>query len=123
LGSDPGWPLGKGGCAAKLALRGTITWSNFGPKGEDWMGFIFIATAWTGVPPTSNDEGALEWIERRRLLQACDPNVATRTAADLPMWDGDRFFVPLVFDNDPRPFHGTMPYDGDRPKDWTYERL
>jgi 8-oxo-dGTP diphosphatase len=39
------------------------------------------------------------------------------------MWEGDRHFLPLVFDDDPRTFHGTMPYDGDRPKDWIYERL
>jgi len=46
-----------------------------------------------------------------------------RDDADLPMWAGDRHFVPLVFDDDPRAFHGTMPYDGDAPKDWVYERL
>ncbi|MFT7474655.1 MAG: 8-oxo-dGTP diphosphatase [Verrucomicrobiales bacterium] len=107
----------------KLALRGTITWSNFGPKREDWMGFIFLVTQWTGTPPAHNEEGSLEWIDRTRLLQACDPCDLVRSAADLPMWEGDRHFVPLVFDEDPRVFHGTMPYDGDRPKDWKYERL
>ena len=39
------------------------------------------------------------------------------------MWPGDRHFVPLVFDDDPRAFHGTMPYDGDQPRSWTYERI
>lgn len=106
-----------------LQLRGTITWSSFGPKNEDWMGFIFLVTSWTGEPPPTNEEGALEWIERTRLLAACDDDPAIRDAANLPMWAGDRYFLPLVFDDDPRTFHGTMPYDGDRPKDWTYERL
>jgi len=106
-----------------LRLRGTITWTNFGPKREDWMGFIFLSTAWTGTPPEANEEGTLEWISRRRLLDACSDDLAVRTAADLPLWDGDRYFVPLVFDDDPRAFHGTMPYDGDKPKSWTYERL
>jgi 8-oxo-dGTP diphosphatase len=31
--------------------------------------------------------------------------------------------VPLVFDDDPRPFHGTMPYDGDTPLSWAFVRL
>lgn len=106
-----------------LSMRGTITWSNFGPKDEDWMGFIFLVTAWTGDPPASNEEGALEWIPRERLLRACSPDPGIRSAADLPMWAGDRFFIPLVFDDDPRTFHGTMPYDGDQPKDWVFERL
>jgi hypothetical protein len=28
-----------------------------------------------------------------------------------------------VFDDDPRAFHGTMPYNGDTPVSWAYERL
>ena len=107
----------------KIMLRGTITWTNFGPKLEDWMGFIFLVTAWTGTPPKSNEEGSLEWIPRERLLAACSEDETVRAEADLPMWAGDRYFVPMVFDNDPRAFHGTMPYDGDTPKDWIYERL
>ena len=108
---------------SELSLRGTITWTNFGPKREDWLGFIFLATAWTGEPPTSNEEGSLEWIPRTRLLGACSKDEAVRERADLPMWEGDRYFVPLVFDDDPRSFHGTMPYDADRPTGWEYERL
>ena len=107
----------------EVRLRGTITWSNFGPNGEAWLGFVFLATAWDGVPLTENLEGTLEWVERSRLLDACADNAASREAAQLPMWAGDRHFVPLVFDDDARQFHGTMPYDGDRPLDWTYHRL
>ncbi len=106
-----------------VALRGTITWTNFGPKREQWLGFVFLADAWEGAPLTANDEGSLEWIERSRLLAACSDDPAEVAAADLPMWAGDRHFVPLVFDEDPRAFHGTMPYDGDQPRSWTFERL
>jgi 8-oxo-dGTP diphosphatase len=106
-----------------LALRGTITWTNFGPKREEWLGFVFLSTGWEGEPPAANAEGTLEWVPRVRLLAACSPHEAERAAADLPMWPGDRWFVPLVFDDDPRPFHGTMPYDGDQPLSWDYERL
>jgi len=42
-----------------ITLRGTITWSNFGPKREDWLGFIYLVTAWEGTAPDSNEEGAL----------------------------------------------------------------
>ena len=106
-----------------LRLRGTITWTNFGPKRVQWLGFVFLVTAWEGEPPPANAEGTLEWISRSRLLAACSDDEAERAAAELPMWAGDRWFVPLVFDDDPRPFHGTMPYDGDRPLSWTFERL
>lgn len=106
-----------------LQLRGTITWSNFGPRSEDWLGFIFRSTAWKGTPPASNDEGTLHWIDRGRLEAACSPDATARENARLPMWEGDRHFVPLVFDDDERAFHGTMPYDGDRPVSWNYERL
>lgn len=105
-----------------FALRGTITWSNFGPRQEEWLGFVFVVSGWTGSPPPSNAEGTLEWVERTELLRACDPD--DREASDrLPMWAGDRHFIPMVFDDDPRPFHGTMPYAGDRPLSWEFERI
>ena len=106
-----------------LTLRGTITWTNFGPKGEEWLGFVFLADRWRGSPPTANAEGTLMWVDRARLLAACSDDADKRAAAGLPMWDGDRHFVPLVFDDDERAFHGTMPYDRDRPISWSYERL
>lgn len=105
-----------------FALRGTITWTNFGPKRQQWLGFVFLVDAWSGTPPPANPEGSLEWVARDLLLRACDPDDAE--ARDrLPMWAGDRHFVPLVFDDDHRPFHGTMPYDGDRPLSWHFERI
>jgi 8-oxo-dGTP diphosphatase len=106
-------------------LRGTITWSNFGPKREQWLGFLFLIDGWDGEPATDNPEGTLEWVARHDLLAACaEPTAANQQIRDtLPMWAGDRYFVPLVFDDDPRAFHGTMPYDGDRPRSWSFERL
>lgn len=105
-------------------LRGTITWSNFGPKREQWLAFVFLADGWTGTPPPSNEEGTLRWVPRAELVAACAPTGghAEDTPA-LALWAGDRHFIPLVFDDDPRPFHGTMPYDGDQPLSWDYERL
>ena len=106
-----------------IALRGTITWTGFGPRGEDWLGFVFLVDEWSGDVPQSNEEGELEWVERHRIVAACADDPAEARSARLPLWEGDRYFLPLVFDDDPRLFHGTMPYDGDRPLSWHFERL
>lgn len=105
-----------------MNLRGTVSWPGFGPHGEDWFGLIFLVTSWSGVPVTSNPEGDVHWIPLERLLRACSANEHERSLAELPMWEGDRHFLPLVFDEDPRPFHGVMPYRDGRPTSWTVER-
>ena len=96
--------------ARRLELRGTVNWPGFGPKGEDWLGFVFLITAFEGEVLPENPEGPLEWVPLERL-------------GELPMWEGDRYFLPLVFDDDPRPFHGVMPYQDGRPTRWHYTRL
>lgn len=106
--------------ATTMQLRGTITFSDFGPKREQWLVFTFLATSWTGTPLTKNDEGSLEWVDRTDLLEACEVQAP---GSRLPMWAGDRHFVPLVFDDDPRAFHGTMPYDADVPLRWSHVRI
>jgi 8-oxo-dGTP diphosphatase len=93
-----------------MRLRGTLNWPGFGKHGEDWLGFIFLIDAWRGTPLQGNHEGALEWVARARLLE-------------LPMWEGDRHFLPLVFDDDPRPFHGVMPYRDGRMQSWSFSRF
>lgn len=105
-----------------MSLRGTVSWPGFGPHGEDWFGLIFLVTKWRGEPPTSNPEGDLHWIPLERILRACSSNLEESSAADLPMWEGDRYFIPLVFDAEPRVFHGVMPYVDGRPVSWTVER-
>lgn len=92
-----------------MALRGTISWPGFGKHGEDWFAFVFLVNGFTGTPPASNPEGTLEWVEVERILE-------------LPLWEGDRHFVPLVFDGDPRPFHGVMPYRDGRMQSWSFSR-
>lgn len=95
-----------------MTLRGTISWPGFGPNGEDWLGFVFLVDGWAGAPPERNVEGDLVWVPTASVLDD-----------SLPMWEGDRFFLPLVFDDDPRPFHGVMPYEGGRPVGWSFQRL
>ena len=91
-------------------LRGTINWTGFGPHGENWLGFIFRINNFSGTPYQTNNEGTLAWHPIDRLTE-------------LPMWEGDRYFLPLVFDNDPRIFHGYMPYQDDKPINWSYTRI
>jgi 8-oxo-dGTP diphosphatase len=91
----------------QLVLRGTISWPGFGKQGEDWFGFIFRVDRWSGQPRADNPEGTLEWVELDRLLE-------------LPLWEGDRYFLPLVFERSDRQFHGVMPYREGKPVSWHY---
>ncbi len=92
-------------------LRGTISWPGFGKDGEDWFAFVFKIEHWTGTPLSSNVEGTLEWVSISSLL-----------SGELNLWEGDRHFLPLVFDADPRVFHGVMPYDGGKLVSWDFKR-
>ena len=94
----------------EILLRGTISWPGFGQSGEDWFGFIFRIDRFSGTPFSANPEGTLSWVSVERILE-------------LPLWEGDRYFLPLVFSNDPRQFHGVMPYDVGRPVRWSYSLI
>ena len=93
-----------------MTLRGSVNWTGFGSKGENWLAFIFLISAFEGQPYTQNAEGNLAWH-------------AIGLLHTLPMWEGDKYFLPLVFDDDPRPFHGYLPYKDNRPLSWSYVRI
>lgn len=93
-------------------LRGTINWPGFTGPGDDWLGFIFLIEGYSGTPHASNPEGSLEWIPIEILLRG-----------ELSLWEGDRYFLPLIFSDDLRQFHGVMPYKEGRPVSWSYELL
>jgi 8-oxo-dGTP diphosphatase len=90
-----------------VRLRGTVSWPGFGTHGEDWFGFIFLIDRFTGEPVAENADGPLEWVEIERVEK-------------LPMWEGDRYFLPLVFGPEARQFHGVMPYRDGRLVGWSY---
>src|ERR1700677_2772294 len=94
----------------QLRLRGTVSWPGFGKNGEDWFGFIFVIDRWHGTPRADNAEGTLSWMPIDRLLV-------------LPLWEGDRFFLPLVFDAAVPQFHGVMPSRDGKPLSWSYHTL
>ena len=89
----------------KLSLRGTISWPGFGKHGEDWFGFIFRIDAFSRTPIEGNHEGSLVWVDLEKI-------------GDLNLWEGDRHFLPLVFDPAVTQFHGVMPYCDGRPVGW-----
>ena len=64
---------------------------------------------YTGEVPERNEDGPLEWVPLSELDR-------------LPMWEGDRHFLPLVFGDGPA-FHGVMPYRDGRPVSWSYTLL
>jgi 8-oxo-dGTP diphosphatase len=90
-----------------IVPRGTISWPGFGKNGEDWFAFVFRIDRWHGEVRGESAEGTLVWMDVERLL-------------DLPLWEGDRYFVPLVFERSDRQFHGVMPYRDGRPLSWRY---
>jgi 8-oxo-dGTP diphosphatase len=94
----------------QLRLRGTISWPGFGKNGADWFGFIFVIDRWQGTPRTENSEGSLSWVPIDRLQE-------------LPLWEGDRYFLPLVFDAKATQFHGIMPYRDGKPISWNYHAV
>jgi 8-oxo-dGTP diphosphatase len=92
-----------------LALRGVVLWTGFGPRRLDYLCFVFRADAFGGTPHGGNAEGTLEWVPI--------DHVASR-----PMWDSDNQWLPMVFDEDARPFFGVMPYDGHEMLSWSFQR-
>ncbi len=104
-----------------LALRGTISWPGFGPNGEDWFGFVYVGH-YRGAVPERNDEGTLHWVALSTVLDAASPDPDVRASSGLDFYEGDRFFLPLVFDGNPAVFHGVMPYADGRPVSWSYRR-
>ncbi len=85
----------------KMTFRGTVNWTGFGKNKEDWMAFIFLITDWTGSPYSTCPEGDLSWVDKDKLME-------------LPMWEGDKYLLPLIFGKTHEPFHGLMPYDGEK---------
>jgi 8-oxo-dGTP diphosphatase len=95
-----------------LDFAGTISWPGFGRNGANWFGFLFRITAWSGTPLDSNDEGTLHWIPLTDVL-----------SGNIPMWESDRHFLPLVFADNPRVFHGVMPFSQGKALSWSFTQL
>jgi 8-oxo-dGTP diphosphatase len=62
--------------------KGCITFPSF-DHGTDVYTFVYLVTRFAGEPLASGPEGRLHWVETRRL-------------AELPLWEGDRVFLPWL---------------------------
>jgi nucleoside-diphosphate-sugar epimerase len=43
------------------------------------------------------------------------------TGPFLTLWEGDKYFIPFVFDSKKKLFHGVMPYHEGKPTSWDYQ--
>lgn len=93
--------------AEQLVLRGTVNWPGFGKGGEDWFAFIFRIDQWSGTPLTGNHEGALEWVPIARI-------------PELNLWESDRLWLDMVFNDTPQTFYGVAPYLDGKLVSWSY---
>jgi 8-oxo-dGTP diphosphatase len=95
---------------ARAAMRGAVTWTGFGSKLANITCFVFRVDSYEGEPHGGNEEGTLAWVPLTDLR-------------DVPLWDSDHEWLPMVFDDDVRQFHGIMPYENGAMKSWSYQRI
>ncbi len=88
-----------------MRLRGSVNWPGFHADGTGVFALVFLIDAWEGEILKENEEGPL-------AFQPID------NLANLEMWGGDRFFIPLVFDPDVESFHLVIPYEDGEEKGW-----
>ena len=69
--------------------------------------YLFTADSFEGELDYSCDEGELEWISKDAIL-------------NLPMWEGDRKFLPLIMDETTESFTMELIYRGDELVDCKY---
>ncbi len=89
----------------RLSALGVLHFPKFKPKSppqeppEDWIVWVWeaeLSESESRLVPSRCDEGTLHWVKRARML-------------DLPLWEGDREFLPLVLKR--APFVGTLWYE------------
>lgn len=90
-------------------LRGTISWPGFGKNDEAWFGFIYRIDSFAGSLRMNNVEGTLEWVSIDRL-------------GELNLWESDRLWLDMVFDDSPQMFHGIAPFKNGKLVSWNYRR-
>jgi 8-oxo-dGTP diphosphatase len=67
---------------------------------------VFLVTGFEGDMLTECDEGVLEWVPAARVME-------------LPLWEGDRHFLPFVIDE--RRFEGKLVYEKGKLVSWKIE--
>lgn len=77
-------------------LKGFITFPRFEAGSVDWYVWVYVVTRFSGTP-TPSAEGDLFWVPTAEL-------------ADLPLWEGDRHFLPWL--DEPGIFSAVFEYEG-----------
>jgi 8-oxo-dGTP diphosphatase len=86
------------GLTAKgFVFRGHILFPRFDRHGRDWLVFLYRAQGYEGQLKSVVDEGSLVWVQ-------------TASIPDLNLWEGDRYFLPRVFQDD-APVNGVFHYE------------
>lgn len=96
--------------AREIVLRGTVSWPGFGKGGEDWFAFIFRIDGFSGTLARENAEGELAWVALSEL-------------DGLDMWESDRHWLSMVFDDSAGTFHGVAPFMDGRLVSWSCTRI
>ena len=98
--------------AGRLELRGGVHWSRFDPNDWPLFGHHFLAHTPDDTPfLVEDDHVRRQWVELEALMDR-----------QLPIWPGDTHIFPLLFDQNPLPFHGLMVYHEGLPQEWRVER-
>lgn len=95
----------------KAQFRGSIHWPHFKEQNKSFFAQIFVTSDYEGIPCQYNELGQNRWVTVGEILRN-----------EIPVWEGDKHFLPLVFDKNPTPFHGYMPYERGLPRAWFYQR-
>lgn len=82
----------------RALLKGLLSFPDFA-GGDDWYAFVFVVEAYSGTLSTHPPEGELVWV-------------ATADLSDLPLWEGDRIFLPWL--DRPGFFSGVFHYQHGR---------
>lgn len=94
-----------------IVFRGSVHWANFRQRNKSFFAQIFLATINDRNLLTLNKQGENRWLTVDEVLRG-----------DVPLWQGDKHILPLVFDDNPIPFHGYMPYVESKPQNWFFAR-
>lgn len=95
----------------KFRILGQLHFPNFKPhKNEDWMVTVLEASLSPEVEPAHREtrEGELRWVPVSQV-------------ASLNLWEGDRHFLPWVFER--QAFHGTFWYREGKLAKYELQRL
>ncbi len=87
-----------------VSRRGELTFIYNGTESEHI--YVYTASSFSGSL-TDCDEGELKWIPTAEIM-------------DLNLWEGDRLFLPLLFEENRPYFRFTLRYDGDTLTSYEY---